>query len=297
MALNSLAIAWLIRAHQKLGRDYKSMLELGPQEVHATLGSIRKALGDEYFLQEGSRQHARHKHPWLQVPIYAHIFGLERYYSLDSLDPSATFCQDLNSSRLVLLPHGPFDLISNFGTSEHIFDIAATFEFSVNNLSPGGALLFGLPSFGDIGHGFYNVHPTLFFDLAVANGLEIVDFTYFDNMGVRSSDYQRTFSFDFESLPLKVNFSDLTRSFDELNPSFAALVELQFFKNISIKGERFLEDLKSGRLTFDMIFAVLRKPDGFLNANSGFNVPIQSLYQDFPFEHVQVHNAKVFSRE
>lgn len=63
-----------------------------------------------------------------------------------------------------------FDIVCNFGTAEHVFNIYQVFK-SVHELTkPGGWMLHGLPFQGWVDHGFYTVQPTLFFDLAEANG-------------------------------------------------------------------------------------------------------------------------------
>lgn len=63
-----------------------------------------------------------------------------------------------------------YDVVCNFGTAEHVFNIYQVFK-SIHDLTKtGGWMLHGLPFQGWVDHGFYNIQPTLFFDLAVANG-------------------------------------------------------------------------------------------------------------------------------
>jgi SAM-dependent methyltransferase len=67
---------------------------------------------------------------------------------------------------------GRFDLVTNNGTGEHIFNQDAVFQ-NVHDLAKvGGAMLHILPMSPWVNHGFYNYNPVLFRDLAVANGYE-----------------------------------------------------------------------------------------------------------------------------
>ncbi len=66
-----------------------------------------------------------------------------------------------------------FNLVINFGTAEHIFNICQFFK-NVHDLTlPGGLMIHGCPFKGWIDHGFYNINPTLFWDLANSNSYDI----------------------------------------------------------------------------------------------------------------------------
>src|SRR3546814_7323570 len=67
---------------------------------------------------------------------------------------------------------GKFDLVTNNGTGEHIFNQDAVFE-NVHDLAKvGGAMLHILPMSPWVNHGFYNYNPILFRDIAAANRYE-----------------------------------------------------------------------------------------------------------------------------
>ncbi|REK07446.1 MAG: hypothetical protein DWQ37_21155 [Planctomycetota bacterium] len=75
-----------------------------------------------------------------------------------------------------------FEVCFNHGTAEHIFNIAQVFSTIHNHTVPGGLMIHEDPFTGWIEHGFYNLQPTLFFDLADFNeytilGMFIEDFT------------------------------------------------------------------------------------------------------------------------
>lgn len=114
------------------------------------------------------------------VPLDDQIFAeslIERYFgatSVSSLDFSdfegATFTGDLN---------GPVDLgrqfrtVVDFGTSEHVFDVASSFRNAVRLCEAGGRIIHAVPSNSACGHGFYQFAPELFFSLySPHNGFE-----------------------------------------------------------------------------------------------------------------------------
>ena len=63
-----------------------------------------------------------------------------------------------------------------------MFNAANVFVYTHNSLNVGGVTLKVLPTFGDNTHGFYNIHPTVYFDVARVNGYDVIDFRYVDDM-------------------------------------------------------------------------------------------------------------------
>lgn len=111
---------------------------------------------------------------YLQPHVLAETFfkemGCKKYVSIDG-NGRGTMTEDLNRK----LPDiGSFDLVTDFGTGEHVFNQAQVWR-SVHILTKaGGFIAFDRPTQGYEGHGFYNTHETLFRDLAAANEYDIV---------------------------------------------------------------------------------------------------------------------------
>lgn len=103
-----------------------------------------------------------------------------------------------------------FDVVTNFGTAEHVFNIAAVFRSIHDALKPGGVALHVLPTFGDINHGFYNIHPTVYLDLAAANNYEIDDICYVDRWDIRNRTLEENVAGDFNFDALPITMQDLT---------------------------------------------------------------------------------------
>ena len=71
-----------------------------------------------------------------------------------------------------------FDVVHNAGTLEHVFDIAQAFRNMHNLTRPGGVMIHHAPFVGWVDHGFYALQPTLFWDLAEANGYHVAAMVY-----------------------------------------------------------------------------------------------------------------------
>lgn len=66
-----------------------------------------------------------------------------------------------------------FDTVINGGTAEHVFDIANVFRIIHDHCRPGGIMVHFAPFQGWVDHGFWNLQPTVYFDLAAANDYQL----------------------------------------------------------------------------------------------------------------------------
>lgn len=67
-----------------------------------------------------------------------------------------------------------FHVVLNNGTAEHIFNIGQLLRTIHEVTLPGGLMIHESPFTGWIDHGFYSLQPTLFYDMAAANGYVIL---------------------------------------------------------------------------------------------------------------------------
>lgn len=67
-----------------------------------------------------------------------------------------------------------FGVVINHGTAEHVFNVAQVFRTMHEFCAVGGLMIHDAPFTGWIDHGFYCLHPTLFYDVAAANCYEVV---------------------------------------------------------------------------------------------------------------------------
>ena len=110
--------------------------------------------------------------------FYRAIFDYEEYKALDLQGTKQSINFDLNNEYRDVKR---YDVVTNIGTSEHIFNQLAVFKTIHNLVTTEGIIIHQLPGQGYYDHGFYNYQPTFFFDLAQANNYLIVGFWMYDN--------------------------------------------------------------------------------------------------------------------
>lgn len=125
------------------------------QEVEAQLAQVLETGGD-----------------WQRFSIaklfYRLVYEHERYVAIDlNGSPGVALAYDLNSPVPL---QGQFEVVTNFGTSEHVFNQYQVFKTMHEHCAPGGLMLHSVPNQGAYDHGFFNYQPTFFFDLCEANG-------------------------------------------------------------------------------------------------------------------------------
>lgn len=96
------------------------------------------------------------------------LFGFTDYLALDVNEYNDSIIADLNTILNVENIGGPFDLVTNNGTGEHIFNQYTVFANMHNLCRVNGIMIHVLP-YDQADHGFYNYNPNLFACLAAAN--------------------------------------------------------------------------------------------------------------------------------
>lgn len=102
---------------------------------------------------------------------YSLFFNHSEIVSVDFNGTADALRQDLN--EVLDLPKS-FDTVINNGTAEHVFNIAQVFSTIHFRCKTGGIMIHDCPFTGWTDHGFYNLNPTLFWDLSAANHYEIL---------------------------------------------------------------------------------------------------------------------------
>ena len=122
-------------------------------------------LGDQWITYEMPHRLAK---DW-----YSEL-GCGRYVSIDANGRGdVTF--DLNRKWGAKVTQ--FDLVTDFGTGEHIFNQAELWRTIHRLTKPGGFIAFDHPSQGYEGHSFYRIDECLYPVLADANRYEIIALT------------------------------------------------------------------------------------------------------------------------
>lgn len=274
MGISAVMVHWFARLYKRGVFDgAESVVELCPQDIMTTPEVVRSVC-TRLFGADTARDLMNDAFaggrptPFGQKELYRR-FGPRDYTSIDMFDARADWRLDLNQP--CRLPR-QFSIVTNFGSSEHIFNIAQSFRTVHDLLEPGGVALFVLPAFGDIDHGFWNVHPTVYFDVAEENGYTMEDLVYIDNFGVRCrlAEERPDEPFSFRNLPVTMQ--------DCMSPDLPRTVSLTFLRNLT--------DPDTGRLggefpcfVFDYCFVAMRKPALESGEERAFSFPTQGRYR------------------
>jgi hypothetical protein len=96
-----------------------------------------------------------------------------RYRCIDLMPGPTTIVADLNTFSVPQEDRGTFDLITNWGTSEHVTDQVNAFRVIHDYARVGTLMIHMVPFCGYFNHGLFNYHPVFFVFLAHANGYKI----------------------------------------------------------------------------------------------------------------------------
>ena len=164
--------------------EAKSILEIGEQNWYGDLDP-------EILMQDIEKYIPTHKREKLlqtarlilsQTPRTLMLFNAAKLFYRIYFNTEKIRSIDLHGTNLALkldlnFPHDlgeQFDCIFNLGTAEHVFNVYQCFKSMHQWLKVGGRIYHCLPMHGEIDHGFYNFHPTFYWDLAYANKYKII---------------------------------------------------------------------------------------------------------------------------
>jgi SAM-dependent methyltransferase len=154
------------RADRQLGKERnKSVCDLGNQTMacQRAVESIWKR-----------RKFVLPDEPKTPKEFYRKL-GYDRYLAIDVNEYNDAVAMDLNTVvKYTYSFDEQFDLVTNNGTGEHVFNQHAVFANCHNLCKKGGIMLHILPCYRWPDHGFYNFNPVLFASLAKQNKYDIL---------------------------------------------------------------------------------------------------------------------------
>ena len=130
-------------------------------------------IGNQTFVGEGDTKD------------YYVSLGANSYIAIDVNERMDAIICDLNYPLNSFLKSRKASLVTNNGTSEHLFNQAQVFENIHILCDVGGLMLHILPLTPWINHGFYNYNPIFFRDLSRVNNYEILFYWIADRYGER----------------------------------------------------------------------------------------------------------------
>lgn len=137
--------------HSHIGA-FGNVLTVGKQWLHVNQAELA-SIGAEF--PDGA--------PKFCEPLILNLFGASDVTSLDASDyEGADLVVDLNAN-VDLGKLGKYDVVLDFGTLEHVFDVRNAFDTVSKLVKVGGFLIHVLPANQECGHGFYQYSPEFFF--------------------------------------------------------------------------------------------------------------------------------------
>ena len=100
------------------------------------------------------------------------------YAAIDIADGYRTTIVDLNHAAAPAAFRGAFDLVLNFGTTEHLLNQYNAFKVIHDSTRVGGYIVHSLPAIGYTNHGYLTYTPRCFFDIAGYNEYEVTTFSF-----------------------------------------------------------------------------------------------------------------------
>jgi hypothetical protein len=232
MSFTPLMMKLVVSLLDELGPS-PSVVELGNQTFDPTLRMSNTHPKDEMlplvisYLEKKGRAFDREKLKALRsmspeevkphTATYYKAIGFSEYVAIDVNSTYGSLVMDLNVDlRDRYAYNRTFDFVTNNGTGEHIFNQFAVFKNMHDLTKVGGVMLFVLPFYNWMNHGFFSFHPILFADLATANSYRIVRLSIAGNVGLEFEakiDGRRTgeIRFDWEPSDPELTVSEFQR--------------------------------------------------------------------------------------
>ena len=101
-----------------------------------------------------------------------------KYDAIDIADGYKTTILDLNHESAPTDFVGAYDLVLNFGTTEHLLNQYNAFKVIHDATKVGGYIVHQLPSVGFSDHGYFTYTPRCMFDMAGYNNYEVAGFWF-----------------------------------------------------------------------------------------------------------------------
>ncbi len=196
MGISSAEIQLLLELrHLGMFKNYSSVLEIGSQELHITKNNL-----SEMFLQAGLDIDLVDKiqdlenwpnHPRASSKSLYSFLGINNYKSVDLNEELGSIPIDLNIEFNDESLFGKFDLITDFGSCEHVFNVAEAYKTIHKLLKKNGLLIITQAVFK--GNGYFHFDRSFLEGISAANNYKVIYSSYVTGVPSRqnSKDYQQ----------------------------------------------------------------------------------------------------------
>ncbi len=157
-------------------KDMGRVLEIGSQQLHLTYDDFESALNaygvDAFNPDDFKDWDWENRGKCYYANKFYSMLGLKEYMCFDINAENNAIAHDLNLPFEDKEHWGKYDLVTDFGCAEHIFNVSEVFRTMHNACSLGGIFLHYQQMYNT--NGYYMFEPAFYEDLAAANGYEIL---------------------------------------------------------------------------------------------------------------------------
>lgn len=206
---------------------------------------------------------------------YYRLLGFSDYQAIDVNDLYGSLVMDLNTELSSAYDyHETFNLVTNNGTGEHVFNQDAIFRNVHALTAEGGIMIHSMPFYEFVNHGFYSFHPNLYTALAEANDYQLLALGVATRNGkgilARSQVIKDAGPILLDETPVPLNI--LLSEAKARQPGLKGMIKRFSGKQESRRFGRLLRGLQGDKQNL-LLFSIFRK-----QSDAPFKTPIQGIY-------------------
>lgn len=168
-------------------KNIKSVIEMGSQELHLKKADFDNLLKEACLTSNRNIDFSNLEHfpnfPRCSAKALYELLGAEKYDSFDLNAEHGALTHDLNLPFENSSFFGKYDLVTDHGCNEHVFNIAETYK-TMHKLCGQGGIITIVQAVWK-GNGYYQFDSSFFEGLAAANNYRILFSSYI--VGVRTA--------------------------------------------------------------------------------------------------------------
>jgi len=168
----------------KLGylKNSKSVFEIGSQELHLKKEDL-KQLFDNAALKSDLVDKFPNINNWPERPgcsakYFYESLGIKEYQSMDINSDHGAIGHDLNKPFEDRSKFNKFDIVTDHGSSEHVFNIAECYKTIHNLTKPGGYIILSQLIFNRVNHAYFLFDDSFIDQIAAANRYKVIYNSY-----------------------------------------------------------------------------------------------------------------------
>jgi len=179
-------------------KDSKSIFELGSQDLHIKKKDL-KQLFDDAGLDSNVVDEYPNLDNWPDGPprcsarYFYESLGIKEYQCMDTNGDYGSIVHDLNKPFEDKSKFNKFDIVTDHGTTEHVFNIAECYKTMHNLTKPGGYIIVNQAVFNSVNHAYFLFDDSFIDGIAAANRYKVIYNSYilsFKTKTKSGSDYQ-----------------------------------------------------------------------------------------------------------